>query len=255
MIYQAEEEGWLVVTQPAHAWLAGKLAAMWGNEAFAAPAPRESVIVATRLHDIGWAEWDAVPRLGADGQPVNFLETTLAETVPVWRRGVRLVGTINPVAALLVSQHATRIYERRRERGVDAAVDLAELLDEQASVRRQLLAVLGEEWDTAEHLQTTYRWLRACDLLSLAVLSDALPNEGEIGNVPGAHFGEFTTLHYQYQEPFTLLLHPWPFRGTEARLHVAARYLEHKRYPDQTVFHAALAEACWRQLPVTLRYG
>lgn len=103
------------------------------------------VIVATRLHDIGWAEWDAAPRLGVDGQPVNFLATTLAETIPVWRRGMRLVGVIDPVAALLVSQHATRIYERRWERGMDGAEELAGLLDEQTAVRQQFLNVIGEE--------------------------------------------------------------------------------------------------------------
>ena len=127
--------------------------------------------------------------------------------------------------------------------------------DEGTAVRRQLLDVLDETWGDTRHLQTAYRWLRACDLLSLAVLSDALPDEGEIGNVPGAHFGEFVTLHYQYQEPFTLLLHPWPFAGTEARLSVAARRLPQKRYPDQAAFDEALAGAQWGQLTVSLRRG
>jgi hypothetical protein len=54
MITRPEGNGLLLISQPAHAWLAGKLAAAWGNGDFVRPWPFEAVILATRLHDIGW---------------------------------------------------------------------------------------------------------------------------------------------------------------------------------------------------------
>jgi hypothetical protein len=54
MICRPHAAGWLFISQPAHAWMAGELATAWGNAQFALPTPREAVILATRLHDIGW---------------------------------------------------------------------------------------------------------------------------------------------------------------------------------------------------------
>ncbi len=94
MICRETPDGWTFIKQPAHAWMAGQLAGAWKNGNFYMPKPKESVILATTLHDIGWAEWDAEPRLHPDGRPVNFLETTFEETVPIWDRAISIVGQI-----------------------------------------------------------------------------------------------------------------------------------------------------------------
>ncbi len=75
---------WLI-TQPAHAELAGKMAAHWGNEEFAVPGHfaasadperlRREVVLAVAEHDNGWWEWEADPPLSTeDGLPQDLGE-------------------------------------------------------------------------------------------------------------------------------------------------------------------------------------
>ena len=74
---------WLI-TQPAHAELAGKMAAHWGNEEFAVPGHfaasvdperlRREVVLAVAEHDNGWWEWEADPPLSVeDGLPQDLV--------------------------------------------------------------------------------------------------------------------------------------------------------------------------------------
>ena len=175
MIVHREGTHWRLISQMAHAWLAGELASAWGNEQFCTPVPFAAVVLATRLHDIGWLEWDAAPRLDDDHRPVNFINTTLADTIPIWRRAVRRVSLLDSYAGLLVSKHASTIYRRRRERGVDppeAGGRLGEVEDEQKTIQAAIIHQLATHpiYGTAiddVHLRAAYRWLRACDLISL----------------------------------------------------------------------------------------
>jgi hypothetical protein len=260
MICRPEGNGWLLIAQGAHAWMAGELAACWGNEAFAVPEPYDAVVLATRLHDIGWAAGDAAPPLDDAGQPVDFLNISLAETIPIWRQAVKQIALLNPYSALLVSMHATTIYRRRLQRGADPPADSALIqsqLEEQAAIQAMLAAKLADHprygpATAAARLSRTYRWLRVCDLLSLAVLATMLPPAGMIAEVPGKGDG-LTTLQYRIEEPYTLLLDPSPFAQPRFQLHVDARYLDQRAFPDQVSYQAALAAAAWRPLTVTVQ--
>lgn len=261
MICRAMEDGWLLITQIAHAWMAGELAAVWGNDDFAAPEPLEAILLATRLHDIGWLDWDAAPRLDELGQPVDFLDLTLDETILIWRHGVRHVRMLNPYAALLVSMHATTVYRRRMERGADPTEQRSiaqEVLDEQTAIRAEVVSSLSSHaiYGPAvleDRLSAIYRWLRACDLLSLAVLSDKLSPVGEISAVPGRDLADQKVIRYNRQNTHTLALDPWPFTHSGFQLVVEARLLRQKKFAGQAQFHSALATAEWRPITVTLR--
>lgn len=261
MICRPHAGGWLFISQPAHAWMAGELAAAWGNARFATPSPREGVVLATRLHDIGWFSWDAQPRLENDGLPVNFLATTLDETLPIWRLAVKWVQMMNPYAALLVSMHASTIYGLRLQRGSDPSENRAEVenaLQEhkrlQAKLRQDLAqnSLYGKAIEP-ERLNFIYRWLRVCDLISLAILAGVFAPEGQIEQVPARAESELTTIDYRRQDPFTLEITPWPFARSDIQLSVLARAVDQKRFQDQDAYHAALAQAAWQPLPVTLR--
>jgi len=261
MICRRHVDGWLFISQLAHARMAGELAAAWGNAQFAAPRPRDAVILATQLHDIGWLKWDARPRLGDDNRPANFLDTTLEETIPIWRQAVEWVRIINPFAGLLVSLHATTIYRRRLERNVDPPekrVLVQNLIEEQEGVQAGLrLDLVGHpEYGNATKLQrlaVIYRWLRVSDLLSLAVLAGALPQEGQIQQVPIGNGDEFSAITYRCHPPFALEISPWPFAGSEIQIPVHARYLNQETFLDQDVYHSALAQAPWRSISITLQ--
>jgi hypothetical protein len=259
MICCAESGAWLIIAQPAHAWLAGQLAANWGNNDFATPEPREVVAIATSLHDVGWQEWDTAPRLHSDGRPVNFLETTLDETREVWLRAIARVALLDPYAALLVSMHASTIYRKRLERGVDPPDEVQTLLDQTVAEQTALQARLeghpqyigAVEQDS---LEANYRILRVCDLISLALCTGPL-REGIIENVPGAHFRERVSLHYAPANENVLTLSPYPFSGSPLTVSVAARSLSESVYPDESAYHTALGEAPWVHLEFSLISG
>jgi hypothetical protein len=260
MIYRAEADGWRLITQPAHAWLAGELCALWGNQHFDAPSPFEAIVLATRLHDIGWLSWDARPRLDENGRPVNFLNTNLSETIPIWRQAVQQLRLLDPYAALLVSKHATTIYTLRLERETDppeSLDDLRILLTEQEDFRQELIEsladhpVYGPEIDP-ERLHFAYRWLRVCDLLSLALCADMLPDSGEIKHVPGSKSSDFGVIHYQRPKPFKLILEPYPFSRSPLQLGIQTRFLEQAAYPDQDTFLLALEQTPWLPQKITI---
>jgi hypothetical protein len=260
MIVRREGNNWLLITQPAHAWLAGKLAAAWGNETFGSPSPFEAVILATRLHDIGWLDWDASPRLGEDGRPVNFVDTNLAETIPIWRRAVGRISLMDPYAALLVSKHASTIYRRRHERGVDPPEqhsELGEMLAEQQVNQEQFCSRLADHplygpAVEADRLKIAYRWLRVCDIFSLILCSDALPLSGVIEAVPGKRMRDLTSISYERPAPFQLLLDPWPYNKPAIKLSVQTRLLAKNSFQDETGFRISLNEAPWIHQTVTV---
>ncbi len=229
------------------------MAAAWGNKKFRAPTPFQAVILATRLHDIGWLAWDTAPRLGGDGRPVNFIGTTLAETAPIWRRALKHVSLLDPYAALLVSMHASTIYRRRLERGADPPEERSELetlAAEQASAQEKFRDALaghplyGPEVEP-EKLITAYRWLRVCDLLSLSLCADVMALSGFIEAYQGRDSKEIVQIHYKRPRPFEARLDPWPFVERKIELVVQTRNLRPDTFSSQAAYLVELQKAPW----------
>jgi hypothetical protein len=116
---------WLI-TQPAHAELAGQMAAHWGNDAFAMPgsfAPsadperlRREVVFAVSEHDNGWWEWEADPPLSSEDGLPQGLDEVVADPVAGmerWRLGVPRFSDRHPYASLLIGDHAYGLYAAR----------------------------------------------------------------------------------------------------------------------------------------------
>jgi hypothetical protein len=263
MICRRERDGWLLITQPAHAWLAGELCRIWGNETFARPAPFEAVVLATHLHDNGWLTWDANPRLSVDGRPVSFLETNLEETIPIWRTAVQHVSLLDPYSALLVSKHASTIYRRRKEREIDPPEErsiLEEMLDEQETVQNALRAQLAHHPKYAsaskkEQSSRAYRWLRLCDLLSLALCADYMPESGSFEAAPGRGPDELININYHIPHPFALRLDPFPLNQPVVQMTIQTRRLGELTYPDQADYLAALESAPWVPQTISVSTG
>lgn len=262
MICRREEDGWLLISQPAHAWLAGELAARWGNDEFEPPTPHNAVIMATRLHDIGWAEWDAQPRLNDQGRPVNFLETALEETHPIWERAIEKVGLMDPYAGLLVGMHAKTIYRRRLERGADrpksqeeVRARIEELEQHQAAVRAELHDHSNYSKEVAvAKLEANYRILRACDLFSLAVCTGNSPS-GMTDQVPRKHDGDHVPLGYSLSSGAGLQISPYPLQDGPLKLSLSARKVGSSTFGDAEEFWAALQTAEWVSLEFEFTQG
>ena len=205
---------WLI-TQPAHAELAGQMAVHWGNEEFAVPGRfaasadperlRREVVLAVAEHDSGWWEWEADPPLSAeDGLPQDLgevLENPIAG-MERWRLGIPRLAERHPYASLLIGDHAywlyavqfnrdpppefthilqlgRAIYPNKLEK--EARRFLADVQQMQEEFRRRL----GEDrfWQASlepEQRKPNARLLQTLDALSLALCSAAIaPVEGD----------------------------------------------------------------------------
>ncbi len=208
-------EVWLI-TQPAHAELAGTMAVHWGNEEFKRPGDfaasedserlRQEVVLAVAEHDNGWWEWEADPPLSAeDGLPQGLAEV-LADPVAGmerWLLGIPRLAEQHPYASLLMSDHAYWLYAvqfdtdpppefthhlqrgRRalysKELESEARRFLADVREMQGAFQRRL-----EEdsfWSAAlepEQRNPHARLLQTLDAFSLAICAAAIaPLEGE----------------------------------------------------------------------------
>src|SRR5437763_3900256 len=114
MLLRRDERGVLAIGQASHAWISGQLAHAWGNERFGAVEPHGEVTLAAEQHDLGMALWDLNPSFNpGTGLPHSFMEMPLEVHVELWGAAPRRLLTQCRYAALLVSMHGTRLYERR----------------------------------------------------------------------------------------------------------------------------------------------
>ncbi len=273
---------WLI-TQPAHAELAGQMAVHWGNEEFAVPGRfaasadperlRREVVLAVAEHDSGWWEWEADPPLSAeDGLPQGLgevLENPVAG-MERWRLGIPRLAEAHPYASLLVADHASRLYaaqcnpdpppEFTRQLGralypkapeKESRRFLADVQQMQAEFQHRLEK--DRFWQAAlapTQRNPHARLLQTLDALSLALCSAVLaPVEGEAKGLGEDH----------------LVFHEVPRRSWADRISVEIKPLDDGRilidpYPfDEAPLTVAVParmvepHTWWRQAPWILK--
>jgi Protein of unknown function (DUF3891) len=220
------------IGQASHAWVAGQLARAWAEEL----PHREAVCLAAEQHDVGMAHWDLTPALDADrGLPVDFMAMPIEVHLRLWSLAPQRLLTQSRVAALLVSLHGTRLYERR---------DLARLEPAQADAVRAYLAGqralqerlaegTGLEPGRLDRLQAL---LFAWDWLSLALCLEWAPSalDGPVAlRLDGA------------------TVEPWPFAADTVTVGCEGRRLE-GRARSEPELHAMLERAPRVELGWTL---
>lgn len=251
MIRREYEGGWLLIPQTAHAWVAGQLALRWGNARFPRPELWEELVLVAAGHDSGWAEWELAPRVHPDGRPVGFMELELEEHFAIWQRSVERLQPASLYGALLVSMHATALYERRladetRNDTLETRRRIRGFVDEQrafqAGVRRALAAhprygpALAEE-----PLADALRLLQAWDWLSLLLMMGPL-SDGALEDVPVAP-GERATIRLAPRDAHTLTLEPYPFGEAPFTVRADGRWLAQRAFRHNALFRRALEEA------------
>ncbi len=151
----------LLIPQPAHAVLAGELAA--GLTGFGELPPE--IQRAIQMHDTGWASSDAqqIQSLRSGPQastalPVSFIATSPQEAEEAWTASIKTVEAFSSAGALVISRHFSLIAqhdqahqrffqaEKSRQRRLQGAASDADI----------------ERWSAA---------LGFCDLVSLFLLS------------------------------------------------------------------------------------
>ena len=273
---------WLI-TQPAHAELAGQMAARWGNEEFAVPGHfaasedperlRREVVLAVAGHDNGWWEWEADPPLSTeDGLPQGLGEVLKNPIAGMerWRLGIPRLAARHPYASLLIGDHAhwlyaaqfnpvpppefTHILQLRRaiypkEQEKEARRFLADVQQIQEEFRGRLKE--DRFWQASlEQRKPHARLLQTFDALSLALCSAAIaPVQGDARGLGEDH----------------IMLHEVPRRSWEDRVSVEIKPQDDGRimidpYPFEEApltvsvpARVAKPHAWWQQAPWILK--
>src|SRR4051794_40515680 len=224
MLLRADGDAVVAIGQASHAWLSGQLARAWAGDL----PHREELCLAAEQHDVGMAQWDLAPDLDpGTGRPVPFTAMALETHLALWSSAPQRLFTQSRLAALLVSLHGTRLYERR---------DLARLEPAQADAVRaylagqrvlqeRLAAETGASWKDLARLQDLiFTW----DWMSLALCLGWAP--AELGDLAlREHDGAHT-------------VDPWPFTAGELAVGCEGRRLEGASATEAEL-HAALERA------------
>jgi hypothetical protein len=265
----------MLITQPEHARLAGQLAAVWGNEQFTTPVPRDALITAATHHDDGWHELDGLPAYNEQARrPASFVEMPLERTVGPYGRGVESVYDRDPMAGALTGMHFSGFYTARWgiQGGSPVEHPLAVEVVETQEARwmpalREAWAYDGPRSEFDAHAWHAYEVLQALDVLSLGLgltdlevpsgdgelipvtstlgMIDQPPGPRVVPAVPIAAGGQRVDLVLHVTNPYRVRVDPYPFAHSEFEVTVAARELEDRAYASAddvaTSYHGARA--------------
>jgi hypothetical protein len=225
MIVRDRGDDWHVVLQTDHADLSGAFARAWAE-----PGPRhESLALAARRHDDGWAVWERAPRVEAgSGTPVNFLDVGIPAHLAFYRACIAAVGEQDPYAGLLVSMHGAGIYRQRYGRDLGLKLGQAPeyqplvdaFVEEQEAGYPERMAATGVDDDERWR---DYELLQLYDRLSLYFC---------MRDVERGEEAELQGFHLEPLGPWRIRLQPFPFGSGPARFTLARRLVPKDGGPD-----------------------
>jgi hypothetical protein len=157
----------LLVPQPAHAVLAGELAAALVAASFGELPPE--IVRAIQMHDTGWASSDAqqIQHLRSGGAqasnaaPVSFVAIPPGEVAEAWTASIDSVEALSKTGAIIVSRHFTLLAQHDQAH-------------HQRFLRTETLRQQKLESSSMAKGEDLERWTAAlgfCDLASLYLVS------------------------------------------------------------------------------------
>jgi len=271
MLRMETETGWLLITHPDHARLAGEFAAAWGNATFRKPEPRIRVLKGIARHDDGWVARDAHPAITREGKPSAFSmelvgkysafeEIDLEEYLGVRERAVGIIDEEDAYAALLISMHTHSLLAEHADRSTIAAENLPLLdrfLDRLRGVQKNLRAKIDADSTLApeQKIETAilehFHLLQACDNLSL-LSCVAFSRPADLLHPLPLNDGGTSCVNVVPLAPRHFRLTPWPFGEPELTFHFSARTVEGKTFASSHALNAAFSAADPADISVTL---
>jgi hypothetical protein len=256
VLHRADAAGLVVITQPAHAWVAGQLARAWGTARFPRPEPWEEVCMAAERHDDGWLAWEAAPTLNpATGRPFSFLELPREEHLAIWSTAGPTVLALGRYPALLVSLHGTGLYERHDPAHGPTDPAVQAFLDQEHAFQTRLLTELQSDPDFAVHaapdaIVRNRRLIAVWDALSLAICGGQRDTR-RISGVPTVNGETLMSVLPESRDLARVAVAPWPFAQQVVTLRFEGRRLS-GHFADEATMRAALAHAPWVSFAVRL---
>jgi hypothetical protein len=270
MIVQEQGDQIVVIRQTDHAVLSGFFAREWGNELFQRYEPFESLQLAASEHDNGWREWELQPKIDPKTRlPYSFMSLPTDEHIDLYQRGIERVVKSDRYAGLLVSIHASGLYDRARATipGYSAKYvksTEAELVNGflQALKLQQLRLKVDLRADVANKdlvneklLERNARRMDALDRLSLYFCMNGTPHDATIEGVPVDDHGSEVDWELRPDGPNAVSLGPYPFRREPLQVSILARRIPKRLYTDSIDFQKTLARAPYTALAYTLHAG
>jgi Protein of unknown function (DUF3891) len=153
---------WLI-TQPAHAALAGELAASLRGDLFGPIDATVSRSIA--LHDSGWSMDDAeqIQKLRSNPKlrPNGFLDASTDQALHAWTGSIETVEKFAPIGGYLVSRHFESLSRRDKQ---EARAKIEHFQEREAKRQERLRTKIKQDPAALELLVNA---LQFCDVLSL----------------------------------------------------------------------------------------
>lgn len=240
MIVRDDGRELVLIRQPDHAALAGRVMTVWRDRDFPARPTREAALLATAVHDDGWLEEDESPQWDpASGKPFEFVAHPLARRQALWPRAVARAGERSAYVAALVAQHAITAYRHYERDGQwrEFFRTMEQLRETWYHAPPRGPAALDPPAEERLGFLQDYAIVRLGDLISLAFCTGwTTPHECEGYHIQG--------------EDRRVVITPDPFEGETVPLRVEGRRLARRSFESA----AALAEA-WREAPTVVIDG
>jgi hypothetical protein len=186
-------------------------------------ARRDVVLMATREHDNGWREVDALPTITEAGRPCDFIEGPAPVKHEIWPRGIARAALADPRAGALVAEHALTVYAYRRHEP-----EWLPFFTSISALRDSLLREAGVVDEAAlRAFAAEYRCVRLGDSFSLQFCNGWTEPQDTLG-YRGVLRGT------------TLLISPDPFAGAAVPLRIIGRRVEARVYRDDLDLREAL---------------
>ncbi len=246
--------------QTDHSRVAGFLASHWGNGAFAAPEPWNSVVLAAQEHDRGWWLWECRPTLSDAGGPLDYQNETLHHLgelrTTMYRNAVSDIASLDPYAALLILNHLTGLlnagegaYSFRKDMS-DDPIARTYLLD-QASAKQILLETVRgsqmfRDFSSDGHIENNSKIIEFVDALAQFLCNRYPLNSPNRGKDPNRVFSEMPVptrpgndevrLTVRVIDAHRLVIDPFPFDASPLSVNFVARWLPNRTYASREDF-------------------
>ena len=237
MIVNPLDSGWEIVFQRAHEMLAMQIATHWKKEN--RPARWAELLSAIAEHDNRQQGWKGRRHLNKAGAPLDFTQKGFTAEQAT---GVTEVARYkSSYVALLISMHASYLYEPFRGTGhhIDSFLDTQ--LQNQKSWRSSLRL-------TKEEARRDYNILHWADRCSLILCKNELPADEHKLEIFEDNGGKLSFI--RQRKSGHLEVDPWPFEEPEFEVWVEARSVERLTFENdedlaQTLFSAKAEEKKW----------
>lgn len=243
MIVWRADNGLRVTLQTDHMQQVGEIGLAWYERFGPAHRPVETLL-AGRLHDDAWREWEERAVLDpATGLPYHFSSVPRSDYLRWYGHGADTAQRVNPYAGLLVSLHATGL--RLGRYGVDgepvpdrATLDpgVRTFIEGEEARQRRLLDEIGIDPDDRRAMCAVwedYGALQAWDRLSIFLCGGR-----ETGAIRAA---DGTTVRLLRSGPTEVIADPFPFAGDEQEFPVRMRRLPCRPFGSDGELRAVLA--------------